>query len=487
MWYNITNGFPGADGEMWARMRHALKRLNLVQQFRLASFVILVLGLIGIGAWIQQEIEAGIIHGTSSTTALFVESFVSPELGDLAEGKPVTKQHLETLARLLDDTPLGKQIVAFKLWGPNGFVLYDTDQTSIGKSFAVEPRLAQAWQGQTSSRLSNLDSDENVAERKLASQLLETYSPIRQSGSDRIIAVAEFYQKADALQSEIAKAQRWSWLVVTGAMLIIYLLLSGFVQRTGKTIKGQQTELSAQVSRLQELLAQNEDLHERIRRGAAQTATLNERFLRRISAELHDGPAQEISLALLRIDPGASDDGDGASDREAPAFNGSTEPIRTALRHALQEIRAISAGLGLPELERVALPEVIQRAVRAHERRTGTHVTTDLGHLPEQAPLAVKITTYRLIQEALSNAYRHAGGAGQTVSVQNEAGELRVEVSDGGPGFDALRLPEGHLGLLGIRERVQSLGGLFRVESQVGRGTRVVACLPLHGQEEDYD
>src|SRR5512135_1134547 len=245
---------------MKQRGQNVLKQLSLAQRFGLASLVILVLGLIGIGFWVQREIEAGIIHGTATTTALYVESFVEPQLGELAQGQPVSPEHLQNLANLLHDTPLGKQIVAFKLLGQNGFVLYDTDQSSIGKTFPVEQRLAQAWQGQTTSRISSLDSDENVDERPLARQLLETYSPVHASGSDRIIAVAEFYQKVEGLQADIANAQRLSWLVVMAAMLTMYVLLSGFVRRASDTIQGQKLELTAQVAQLRELLAQNEDL-----------------------------------------------------------------------------------------------------------------------------------------------------------------------------------------------------------------------------------
>jgi signal transduction histidine kinase len=473
---------------MWNTIRRRLAPLDLAQRFRLASFIILVLGMIGIGYWIQREIEAGIIHGTASTTALYVESFVTPQLTELAQGKPVSQQHIQTLARLLQDTPLGKQIVAFKLWGPNGFVLYDTDQTGIGKSFAVEPRLAAAWQGQTTSRISNLEAQENVSERKLASQLLETYSPVREGGSGRIIAVAEFYQSVDELRDDIAAAQRRSWLMVAAAMLTIYVLLSGFVQRASDTIKGQRAALTTQVAQLKDLLTQNEDLHERVRRGAAHTAALNERFLRRISAELHDGPAQEISLALLRMDPG---DGTGAENGDVVPDDPRRERtagISRALRHALQEIRVISAGLSLPELEHLTLPEAINLAVHTHQRRTGTPVAVSLGSLPARTPLAVKITVYRLIQEALTNAYRHAGGAGQEVRVTGEGRELRVEIYDRGPGFDAARMADGesHLGLLGMRERVQSLGGLFWVESTPGVGTTVFTCLPLDAQEESH-
>lgn len=467
----------------------ALMRLSLARRFRLASFLILVLGLIGIGAWVQRQIEDGILHSTASTTALYVESFVAPELGELAEGKPVSAQHSETLARLLQDTPLGKQIISFKLWGRDGFVLYDSHQSSTGQSFPVEPRLAKAWQGETTSRISDLESEENVMERQISSQLLETYSPVRLGDSGQIIAVAEFYQQIDDLSHDISLAQRRTWLLVAAAMLLIYLVLSGFVQQASDTIEGQQMKLTAQVDRLQDLLTQNAELSERVRRSSAQAAMINERFLRRISAELHDGPAQEISLALLRIDPGAEDAGSGGDLVQENSGQSKPDTIRGALQHALQELRAISGGLSLPELEQVALPEVIQRAVRAHERRTGTRVAMQVGQMPEQAPLVVKITVYRLIQEALNNAYRHAAAAGQAVQVDSREGELLVNIIDQGPGLDAALTPDGaeHLGLLGMRERVQSLGGIFEIESVTGRGTRVAARLALDAQESVHD
>ncbi|HEX9114498.1 MAG TPA: ATP-binding protein [Anaerolineae bacterium] len=466
-----------------------MTKLSLVQRFRLASLVVLILGLIGIGAWVQGQIEAAIIHSTATTTAVYVESFVEPQLVDLAQGRSITAEQLQTLAKLLRDTPLQRQIVAFKVWGPKGLVLYDTDASAIGKTFTQEPRLTMAWQGQTTSRISDLESDENVTERPLARQLLETYSPVHAANSDKIIAVAEFYQTVTGLQADIAKAQRMSWLVVGAAMLVIFLLLSGFVQRAGDTIHRQQDELTAQVTQLKDLLAQNEELNERVRRGAARSAALNERFLRRISAELHDGAAQYLSLALLRIDPGGGEAGDRSLIAEQAPCEGVLAPLRDAVKHALQEIRSVSGGLGLPELDRVTLPEAIGRAVRGHERRTGTKVAVSFDDVPSQAPLVVKITTYRVIQEALNNAFLHAGGVGQEVRARALDGELYVEVRDQGPGFDAAAAFDGeqHLGLLGMRERVQSLGGAFAIDSAAGRGTAVRACLRLGMPERVTD
>jgi signal transduction histidine kinase len=163
--------------------------------------------------------------------------------------------------------------------------------------------------------------------------------------------------------------------------------------------------------------------------------------------------------------------------------------IESSLNHALQEVRAISCGLGLPQLGELALVETIARVVRAHERRTGTRVTLNLEGLPAQASLPVKITLYRVIQEALNNAYLHAGGISQHVRTRCEASDLIVEVSDQGSGFDATQVAgsDERLGLVGMRERVESLGGLFRIESDPGSGTKVIAHLSLQAVEDTYE
>ena len=461
-----------------------LKRLSLAQRFMFASLIILVSGMLGIGWWVGRRIEVGVVHRTAATTALYVDSMITPHVQELAEAQTISPGQTQMLSRLLQDTSLGQQIVVLKIWDANGRIVYSTDPANIGRVFPVEDDLAQAWRGWVAAEISDLSGAENERERQSQPQLLEMYSPVRLSGTDRIIAVAEFYQTVDDLQREISAAQQRSWLVVGAATLVMYLLLAGFVQRASNLIDRQQVALSDQVTRLTELLAQNEKLHERVRRAAVRTTALNERFLRRISAELHDGPVQDLSLALLSLDrlavPAVQPD---AAPVEA------VETLEGVLRHALQEIRAISAGLGLPQLNDLTLTETITRVVRTHERRTGTSVAVTLTDLPTQATLPVKITVYRLIQEALTNAYRHADGSDQALQVACQSDWLSIVVADSGPGFDTGQTLdwEQHLGLVGMRERVESLGGVFQIESERGGGTRVVARLSLQAAESEYE
>jgi signal transduction histidine kinase len=108
-------------------------------------------------------------------------------------------------------------------------------------------------------------------------------------------------------------------------------------------------------------------------------------------------------------------------------------------------------------------------------------VQLQLEHVPVQGPLPIKITLYRVVQEALSNAFRHAGGAAQQVKLAYQAGKLQLVVSDAGPGFDSTseQSSEEHLGLVGMRERVESLGGTFRIDCAPGSGTRISVRLAL--------
>jgi signal transduction histidine kinase len=459
--------------------RRLFERLSLSQRYLLGSCLVMACGMVGIGWWIGRQIEAGVVNETAATTALYIDSFIGPHLQDLGQAESIPPDDAQALSRLLKETPLGQRIVAFKVWDAGGRVLFSTNPAIVGRVYPASPGLARAWRGEIAARISDLQDEENATEREGWTRLLETYSPVRRSGTSQVIAVAEFYETVGELQGAIFAAQVRSWLVVGATVLAMYLLLAGIVQRGNDTIVRQQRALGGQVARLRQLLAENRALRERERRAAGRAVALNERFLRRVSGELHDGLAQDLALALVGLEGLAPGGAAGSDGREG------LRRVEDTLRQALREVRSIAAGLRLPELEGLTPAETIVNAVRAHERRTNSRVEVSLNNLPAEAPLSVKISLFRIIQEALSNAYRHAGGAGQRVRAECEGNRLLLRVSDKGPGFQwpAEGDDEGHLGLSGMRERVESQGGRFCVDSAQGRGTTVTAGLPLQPAE----
>ena len=202
--------------------------------------------------------------------------------------------------------------------------------------------------------------------------------------------------------------------------------------------------------------------------------------MRRISSDLEDGPAQLLALALLRMyelkPPTVQDDRD-----LSPSSSDVVDVIAGATTSALKEIREISSGLLLPELRRLSSYEAVDAAIRAHEQATGTIVETNISSFPQHLPLPVTICIFRLVQEGLTNAYCHAGARGQKVTGFNDGESVAITVSDNGPGFSSeemLNTGSSHLGLRGLRQRVESIGGTFTVQSIEGKGTQISARFP---------
>jgi signal transduction histidine kinase len=462
---------------MMNKLRIFFKKLSLSQRFMLASLVILLAGMLGIGAWVQQQVVTGVIHRTGATTALYVDSFVAPQVQELGQVDALSAAHRDTLSKLLTNTPMGEQIVMIKIWDTRGKLLYSTDPSAIGKTFPMHEGMLRARLGEVDSEISQLNDEENKDLGAVYKQLLETYSPIWLSGTNQIIAVAEFYQLTGDLEQELSVLTQRSWLVVGLAILVIYLLLAGFVRGASLTIQGQQSELAQKVEQLTELLSQNRELSERVRRASGSVAQLNEGYLKRIGSELHDGPAQDLGLSILKLDALAGRL--EASTADADIANQLNE-IGVSLQNALKEMRGIAAGLSLPQLAELDLAGTVLHVVRAHERRTGSRVELSLMPITDNVALPIRITIYRLIQEALNNAYRHAAGAGQRVRVSSEARQLVLMISDAGTGFDPRRaVLSGRLGLSGMRERVESLGGWFEIDSRPGQGTTILVRLPF--------
>lgn len=454
---------------------------SLARRFLVASLAVLLVGGAAIGLWVGSQLQRSIIDRTASITALYVQSFIEPHLASMAGGEWLSDTDKAQLDQLVANTSFGEKVVALKVWRPDGVIIYSPDRSLIGEQFPVDGDLQAALAGNVTAEMSTLEASENVSERGRFDHLLEMYLPVRERGSDRIIAVAEFYQLPTEIDQEVSGAQLRSWLFVSGAVGLAYLLLFGIVRQGSDTIVRQQRALRSQVTELSTLLDQNEQLRGRVRAAAERTTTLSERTLRRISSDLHDGPGQMLALAMLRLEqlqmrPAAGTDVAGAAPPDAEV-----DDLRSALTDALRDMRSIAAGLRLPELDSLSTADTVRRVIDDHVRRSGTKVDLAMDEPVGEASLPTKIALYRALQELLSNSTRHGNGEQVAVRVETTSdGWLRASVSDAGPGFDGERVgTEGHLGLAGIREQAELLGGGFEVSRPADRGVTVTVSWPL--------
>jgi two-component system, NarL family, sensor histidine kinase UhpB len=181
---------------------------------------------------------------------------------------------------------------------------------------------------------------------------------------------------------------------------------------------------------------------------------------RRIALELHDEVGQALTAAMLRLE--------GAEMAEA----------KEGLREALEEVREIARRLRPEALDDLGLSNALRALVASLARTSRLDVTPEIQ--PDLPPLSPEqeLVVYRVAQEALTNAVRHAGAAGVRFSLTTAPGEVVLAVEDDGSGFDQAAASLGS-GIRGMRERALLVRARLEVESAPGRGTAVCLRVPV--------
>jgi PAS domain S-box-containing protein len=203
----------------------------------------------------------------------------------------------------------------------------------------------------------------------------------------------------------------------------------------------------------------------------------------RVARDLHDGPVQGVSAASLSLEAALLMIGAGDVDRGVDVLS----KVRKELADEADALRALMSGLRPPVLEERGLMPALHEALTRFGVEQG--VETDLvGTLPRPLSADLETLAYRVVQEALTNAAKHARAEHVVVSVESTATSLRVEVEDDGRGFDSAMtrefLRQGRVGLASMRERVELANGTFVIRSTAGRGTSIVATLPVDAAVE---
>jgi signal transduction histidine kinase len=189
-----------------------------------------------------------------------------------------------------------------------------------------------------------------------------------------------------------------------------------------------------------------------------------------IARELHDEIGQSLSAIMMEAgNVQAAPQADNVSYRAAS--------IGSIAEKTLNAVRDLALLLRPSMLDDFGLIPALNWQAREMTKRTGLNVRVNADEVSGDLPDEHKTCIYRLVQEALNNAARHAIARNLQVTVKSENGRVTFSVQDDGKGFDK-RAVRG-LGLLGMEERVSRLGGKFQIDSQPGRGTTISAALPL--------
>src|SRR5262245_60294350 len=265
----------------WPRVLHSPWRPAAVASL-LVAFATLYVGTI-----VSGQIRENAIQRAASSVALYMDGFIAFHVQELATEKVLSPKVRETLERLLSPASMHRPVVAFRVW-KGDTVAFSNERDLIGKSFARTAARERAWQGQIGAEFEELDGEDDEQVRSLQLPLLEVYAPVRQNGTDRIIALVETYEIGVGLKRELLVNQLSAWIVIIVIALMVFVPLL----RMGKLI-----------GELTHHRAKSERQRRRIASVNMKVSDSNEWCLRRIESALQHGPVQNVTLALLKLDP----------------------------------------------------------------------------------------------------------------------------------------------------------------------------------------
>lgn len=193
---------------------------------------------------------------------------------------------------------------------------------------------------------------------------------------------------------------------------------------------------------------------------------------RRVARELHDEIGQALSAVLVEL--GRLESRLPAEPRENRAM---LSVARQLADRATVQVRDMALLLRPSMLDDLGLLPALQWQAREVSRRTGVKVKVAADGVADDLPDEYRTCVYRIVQEAVNNAARHAQASLVRVEARQENGRIRVSIQDDGAGFDPKR--EKGMGILGMEERVKKLGGIFRIDSEKNGGTIVSLLLPV--------
>lgn len=228
---------------------------------------------------------------------------------------------------------------------------------------------------------------------------------------------------------------------------------------------------------IRRLELQSDEAHSELRRLSQHVVRVQEYERKSISRELHDEIGQ--MLTGLRMELANLD---GPALRQDPADYQRLQESKRLAERVLQCVRDLSMLLRPSMLDDLGLSPALQWQAREFSRRSGIPVDCSIDGDVDSVPEELRTCVYRVTQEALTNAARHANASRVGIELRRRGSMLTLSINDNGNGFSPDRPKSAHgFGLIGLKERVTELSGTVWIDSAPGKGTRIVASIPVQG------
>ena len=193
---------------------------------------------------------------------------------------------------------------------------------------------------------------------------------------------------------------------------------------------------------------------------------------RKLARELHDEVGQQLTALGLNLRV--------LQTQAGPALQLRLDDCRMLLEQTVAQIRGHVLDLRPPMLDDMGLVAALEWYARRQEERSDVCISLDLDEVPQRLPGEVELTVFRVVQEAINNAIRHATASRIDVMLRLQPQRIELLVRDDGSGFDAHNCkPDEGVGLAAMRERVMLAGGALEISAQAGAGTAISARIPM--------
>jgi len=217
---------------------------------------------------------------------------------------------------------------------------------------------------------------------------------------------------------------------------------------------------------------------EALEKVSGQLIEAQEKERSRLARELHDDICQRLAMLSLKIEKVNK-----VGARGQVSVADQLEQIWQECSKLTGDVQALSHELHPSILENLGLVTAVKSYCREVSEQSGALVEFSGGNIGSSLPQEVSLSLFRVVQEALRNAVKYSGQKHFEVRLQEISGQLELEVSDRGVGFDATKTKNGGgLGLVSMAERIYQVNGSFNIDSQLNVGTRVRARVPIAAQ-----
>jgi two-component system, NarL family, sensor kinase len=396
-----------------------------------------------VGVWLFQRAgQAEAIRDAKDQTRIAAQGSVEPALSDgLLREQPSALAAVDRVIQERVLSPPDDAIARVKIWDESGRIVYSDQSALIGTRYRLGADEQEAFEnGRVTAEVSDLSKPENRYERGMG-RLLEVYLPIRTPSGRPLLY--ETYYRSSFISARGGRMFRQFAPVMIGALALLALI---------------QLPLAWWLARR---IQRGQDERERLLKRAIDASDVERR---RIARDLHDGVVQDLAAVSYSL---------AAAAEGAPApYDSNLRTAAAETRHGIGQLRTLLVEIYPPELHRAGLPAALADLLGTASGR-GLETSLDVDPNLELEP-ETEALFFRIAQEAVRNAVKHAGAESVSVRVAATGTGAQLVVEDDGRGFDPSAAGgDGHFGLRVLDDLARDAGGELEIDSAPGAGARI--------------